>query len=71
MTPMEVKCHFCKVAPGEFCVDKNGNRRTSGYHAVRIRFAQTGNLQAVGGMVSSANKLTKRKRKRLVKQSTG
>jgi len=71
MTPIEVKCHFCKVQPGEFCVDKNGNRRSGGHHAVRIRFAQTGNLQAVGGMVSSANKLVKINRKRSVKQSTG
>jgi hypothetical protein len=68
---LDVKCHFCKVKPGEFCVDKSGNRRTGGHHAVRIRFAQTGNLQAVGGMVSSANKLVKNSGKRSVKRSTG
>jgi hypothetical protein len=67
MSPIEVKCHFCKVLPDQFCVSSDGTRRTSGYHAVRIRFAQTGNLQAVGGMVASANKITKRKRKHLVK----
>lgn len=67
MTPIEVKCHFCKVQPKQFCVSSDGTRRPGGYHAVRIRFAQTGNLQAVGGMVASANKITKRKRKHLVK----
>lgn len=56
---IDVKCHHCKVGPGEWCVDHKGERAV-GFHKAREWFAKTGEVHGAVNISRRIKKKSKR-----------